>query len=368
VSPSSELRENMGTDSVAKVFVLTLLCAFILLVALFWAYVPSIILAFFIASTFYPLYAWMKKILGGRERLASLVVSLFILLVLIIPVGGFVGSLSKEAVELYGRTKDSVSLKKLQEMLQGDSIWAQRLRRGQKMLGVKFTATGAIENLAASTARTVGIYLSGQVTAMGANLLSFLVHFLVMMLIIYYIFYDGIRFRDYISDLLPFPVAQQNLMVGRFREMARAIIFGNGMNGVLQGILGGLGFLLFGLGSPILWGTFIAFSAFLPLLGATIVYVPAAVVLLIQGKKGLAIGFLIYNACYSLIMENVVKPKLIGKEMRMNSLLVFIGILGGMKLFGILGIIYGPLIMTVFLTLSDIYRMEYRDKLGWRNH
>ena len=77
----------------------------------------------------------------------------------------------------------------------------------------------------------------------------------------------------------------------------------------------------------------------------------------------MASGFLVYNLCYSAIMEYGGKPKFIGNETRMNSLLVFIGILGGMKIFGIMGIIYGPLIMTIFLTLSEIYRLEYRDKL-----
>jgi predicted PurR-regulated permease PerM len=81
---------------------------------------------------------------------------------------------------------------------------------------------------------------------------------------------------------------------------------------------------------------------------------------MLTGNTGLGIGFLLYNLCYSSIVEYLVKPRLIGKGMQMNSLLVFIGILGGLKLFGILGIIYGPLIMTVFLTLAEIYRLEYK--------
>ena len=76
---------------------------------------------------------------------------------------------------------------------------------------------------------------------------------------------------------------------------------------------------------------------------------------------GLAIGYLIYNVIYSSIIEYLVKPRVIGKGMQMNSLLVFVGIIGGIKLFGILGIIYGPLIITIFLTLAEIYRLEYKE-------
>ncbi|MBU2497726.1 MAG: AI-2E family transporter, partial [Proteobacteria bacterium] len=193
--------------------------------------------------------------------------------------------------------------------------------------------------------------------------LSFLVHFFLMMLTIYYVFRDGDRLKSYITGLLPFPVRQQNLMVNKFREMARAIIFGNGINGIIQGILGGIGFFAFGLGSPFLWGTVIGFMAFLPIIGASVVFVPATVILLINGKQGIAVVYLIYNVCYSSIMEYFVKPRLIGKGMKMNPLLVFIGIIGGMKLFGILGIIYGPLIITIFLTLAEIYRLEYKDSV-----
>ena len=80
---------------------------------------------------------------------------------------------------------------------------------------------------------------------------------------------------------------------------------------------------------------------------------------MLQGKVGLGLGYLAYNVFYSSIMEYFIKPRLIGQGMRMSSILVFIGIIGGMKLFGILGIIYGPLIITVFLTLAEIYRLEY---------
>lgn len=352
----------MERGPIAKAFFVALLCSAALLFTLFWAYLTSIVLALLLASAFYPLYAWLNKVLGARENLAALVISVFILLVIIIPVGGFIGTLSNEAVQFYDRTKESVSLKKIQEALEGDSLWATQLRRTQKRLGLELNSA-RLETTAASIARNVGVYLSLQLSAIGSNILNFLVHFFLMMLIIFYILRDGVRLKEYLSELLPFPAPQQNLMVARFRETAKALIFGNGINAIAQGIFGGFGFLFFGVGSPILWGTFIAFAALLPVVGATVVFIPATVVLLVQGEKGLAVGFLIYNLFYSALMEYGVKPKLIGNELRMNSLLVFIGILGGMKIFGIMGIIYGPLIMTIFLALCEIYRVEYRDKL-----
>jgi predicted PurR-regulated permease PerM len=253
-------------------------------------------------------------------------------------------------------------LLKIQQILEGDSIWAQRIRKVGELTGIEVNPE-TIEELATDLGRNVGLFLSKQLRSMASNLLNFLIHFFIMMLVVYYIFRDGERLKNYISELLPFPIEQQELVVSKFREMARAVIVGNGLNGIIQGIIGGFGFFFFGLGSPFLWGTLIGFMAFLPFIGASIVYVPAFIILILQGQTGTAIGFLVYNGAYSLIMEYLFKPRMIGKGMRMNALLVFIGILGGIKLFGILGIIYGPLIMTIFITLAELYRLEYKEAM-----
>jgi predicted PurR-regulated permease PerM len=352
----------MEKSFVSKVFLVVLIGVLILLLRLFWAYISAIILALLIASAFYPLYARVKRLLKGEERAASMLMTIFIFLVLVIPVGGFVGTLSNEAFDFYRRSKDAVSLLKIQQIIEGDSIWGQRIRKVEKLTGIEVNSE-TLEELATALGRNVGLFLSRQLRSMASNLLNFLIHFFLMMLVVYYIFRDGERLKNYISELLPFPTEQQELVVNKFREMARAVIVGNGLNGIIQGIIGGFGFVFFGLGSPFLWGTLIGFMAFLPFIGASIVYVPAFIILILHGQTGTAIGFLIYNGAYSIIMEYLFKPRMIGKGMRMNALLVFIGILGGIKLFGILGIIYGPLIMTIFITLAELYRLEYKEAM-----
>ena len=352
----------MGKSFVSKLFLIVLLVVLILLLRLFWAFISAIILALLIASVFYPLYSRLKKFLRGEERSAALLTTLFVFLVLVVIVGGFVGSLSNEALEFYDWSRSSVSLERIQEVLEGDSIWAQLIRRAGELTGVEFD-TKTLKQLSTSMGKDVGLYLSKQLGSVASNLFSFLIHFFLMIFIVYYIFRDSVRLKDYLSELLPFPLRQQELVIDKFREMARAVIVGNGINGIIQGILGGFGFSLFGLGSPVLWGTVIGFMAFLPIIGATVIYLPATVILLLQGHTGIALGFLSYNAAYSIIMEYFFKPKMIGKGMRMNSLLILIGILGGMKLFGILGIIYGPLIITIFVTIAEIYRLEYKEAM-----
>lgn len=345
----------------AKLFLIFFLCSLALLLRLFWTYVSAIVLALLVTSVLYPMYFWVKRLFRGRENSASMFMTLFVLLVLIIPVGWFIGTLSNEAFEFYNHTRSAVSLKQIQESLENDSIWAQRIRKIGKMTGMEFTPD-KLEKMAALVGKKVGLFLYKQISSTASNLLSLVVHFFLMMLVIYYIFRDGVRLKDYLTQLIPVPKQQLEKVIEKFREMGRAIIVGNGLSGIVQGILGGMGFFIFGLSSPFLWGTVIAFMALLPIVGSSVVFVPATAILILQGKTGVGIGFLIYNVLYSSTIEYFIKPRLIGKGMRMNPLLVFIGVIGGISLFGILGIFYGPLIITIFLTLAEIYRLEYREQ------
>ncbi|MBW1787734.1 MAG: AI-2E family transporter [Deltaproteobacteria bacterium] len=344
-----------------KVFLVLLLLSAILLLRLFWTYVSALVLALLLASVFSSVYMWAKnKLFRNRETPASLFMILLILVGLVTPASWFVGTVSNEAFDFYTHTRGSVSLSEIQELMRSDSVWVVRIRRAGELVGVEFTPEKVTE-LATAIGRYVGLFLYKQVTAVASNLVGFLIHFFLMLLTLFFLFRDGERLREYLMQLLPVPTDQLEKVVNKFREMARAIIVGNGLSGIVQGVLGGLGFSLFGLPSPFLWGTVMAFMAFLPIIGASFIYIPATVILLAKGKIGAGIGFLIYNILYSSIIEYLIKPRLIGQGMKMNSLLVFIGIIGGLKLFGIMGLVYGPLIITVFLTLAEIYRLEYKE-------
>ncbi|MBN1848126.1 MAG: AI-2E family transporter [Deltaproteobacteria bacterium] len=354
----------MEKPFISKLFLAVLLGFNILLFMLAWTYLSAIVLAFLISSAFYPIFSRVKKGLKDNEIAASLLMTLLIMMILIVPVSWFIGALSNEAFDFYNRTKNSVTLQEIQQGILGDSVWAQRVRNITELANIELNPQN-IQELTTAIGKNVGLFLANQLSAVASNLLGFLVNFFLMMLIVYYIFRDGERLKNYIMDLLPFPAKQQELVVNKFREMGRAVIFGNVLSGTIQGILGGFGFFLFDLGSPLLWGTIIGFLAFLPIIGASVVFIPTTIIILLIKKNiGIAVGYLLYNMAYSSIIEYFFKPRFIGKGMRMNPILVFIGILGGLKLFGILGIIYGPLIITIFITLAEIYRLEYSDTVS----
>jgi predicted PurR-regulated permease PerM len=131
-------------------------------------------------------------------------------------------------------------------------------------------------------------------------------------------------------------------------------------------MLGGVYFAILGLPSPILWGSVMAVLAFLPIFGIGLILVPASVILLVEGYFGQAVITFVFYIVLSFTVEYLLKPKFVGDHVKMHTLLVFLAILGGMAMFGVLGIIYGPLIATGFLTLSELYLNVYRTTLEKR--
>jgi predicted PurR-regulated permease PerM len=181
----------------------------------------------------------------------------------------------------------------------------------------------------------------------------------MMIIVIFFLLIDNERLANYILKRSPLPDNQERQLISKFREIAGAILIGNGICGIIQGILGGVAFTFFGLASPILWGGIMVILAFLPIFGIGLVLVPAALILFLKGRIAAAIIMLVFYAILSFSVEYLLKPKMVGKQVQMPTLLVFLSILGGLSVFGVLGIIYGPLIVTAFLTLSEIYLGNY---------
>ena len=195
---------------------------------------------------------------------------------------------------------------------------------------------------------------------MTANIVNFVVDFFFMLLIVFYLLIDSQRLVSFIVGLSPLPDDQDEKLIQKFKDMAGAILIGNGLGGLIQGTLGGIVFAFFGFRSPFLWGVIMALLAFLPIVGVGAVFMPAALYLILQGRLAAGIFFIVFYIVLSGGIEYLFKPKLVGKRVQMHTLLVFLSIIGGLKLFGILGIIYGPLVVTAFLTLTDIYESSYQ--------
>jgi predicted PurR-regulated permease PerM len=254
--------------------------------------------------------------------------------------------------------KDAVLNNQIKDFINSSNLLDQ-LNLLLGYVGLEFTLE-QLQSSISEIGKTVGFFLYEQASAIASNVMEFLIYFFFMLLITYYLFIDGKRLTSFIVGLSPLPQNQYEILIQKFKDIAWAVLIGNGLGGVIQGVLGGIVFSLFGFESAILWGVIMGLLAFLPIVGIGAVFLPAAVVLFFKGRIGAGIFFIVFYAILSGCIEYLFKPKLVGHRVKMHILLVLLSILGGLKLFGILGIIYGPLIVAAFLTLTDIYHVSYQ--------
>ncbi len=343
-------------DIILWFFLALFLVSCFLLGWLLWPFLSVIVLAIVVTGVFNPVYRILHRKLNAT--LSSLITCIIIFFVLFVPVSAFVGILANEAYDLYLTARDAVLNNPIKELLENSKI-VDKINDILTNFGIKISGDELNKGVA-ELGRTVGLFLYQQARSMTANIVNFVVNFFFMLLIVFYLLIDSQRLVSFIVGLSPLPDDQDEKLIQKFKDMAVAILLGNGLGGLIQGTLGGIVFALFGFKSPFLWGVIMALLAFLPIVGVGAVFLPAALYLILQGRLAAGIFFIIFYILLSGSIEYLFKPKLVGKRVQMHTLLVFLSLIGGLKLFGILGIIYGPLVATAFLTLTDIYESSYQ--------
>jgi predicted PurR-regulated permease PerM len=352
---SHKVTEQPSTQMIFKYFLIIFIVTIFFVGKLLWPFLSILVLGFVLAGTFYPVYDFFAK--KTRPVVASLMTCGVIFLVVFVPLVFLIGALSKEAYGLYLMGTSAATNQDLKELFHNSHIMERIegfLANYDIKLGAEYLNKGLSE-----LGRSVGLFLYEQVSVIASNVLKFLVNLALMLLVIFFLLIDGKKLISFLIELSPLPDDQDRKLMDKFHEMASVVLIVNGISGVIQGCLGGVAFAIFGLSSPLLWGSIMAILAFFPIVGIGAVIVPASAYLFLKGRIGAGIFFVIFYVVVSSVIEYVIKPKLVGNKVRIHTLLVFISVLGGLKVFGILGIIYGPLVITAFLTLTDIYRSSY---------
>jgi len=352
------MTEKATNYTILLFFLACFLVSIFLLGWLLWPFISIIILAAVVSGIFSPLYRFIAHRGAVRPSIASLVTCCVIFCILFVPIVVFVSILSKEAYDLYLMAKNAIISQQLRTLMEGSRI-LELTNNVLANFNVQITVD-QLNTYLSEIAKFVGLFLYDQARSIASNMLAFFINFFMMLLVIYYLLVDGARLVSFIVDLSPLPNNQDQILLKKFKDMAGAILLGNGFGGLIQGVAGGIVFSFFGLPSPFLWGVIMGLLAFLPIIGIGIVFIPAAIFLLLKGRIAASIFFIIFYIVLSGGVEYFFKPKLVGQRVKMHTLLVFLAIIGGLKLFGILGIIYGPLVITAFLTLTDIYRSNYQ--------
>jgi len=346
-------------------FVICFIGSIFVLSWLLFPFLPILVLGAVVSAVCYPLYWAIQKHPRISPAFSAFVTCFLIFLILFIPSVFFVGSLAQQALGLYQMARDAVFSEQINALLRDTHILD---RINTVLANFNYSVTGdEIKDAVSELIKFVGLFLYEQARVIASNTLAFVVNFFLMILVVYFLMLDGHRLIAYIVDLSPLPTAQERMLIGKFKEMTRILLIVNGLVGLIQGALIGVLFWIFGFNLAFLLGVIAGLLAFLPIIGIGAVLLPAAIYLILKGNIAAGVFFIVYYIVAGG-MEYYLKPKMVGDRVHMHPLLVFFAIIGGLKLFGMLGMIYGPLVVTAFLTMADIYRANYQRLVESEEH
>ena len=208
--------------------------------------------------------------------------------------------------------------------------------------------------------RGVSGQLAGRTLGFLGGLVGVIIQMFFVIFTMYYFFRDGDNIARTVRDSLPLEREQADSILTRTREVIDASVYGVITIAIIQGTLGGLAFWVLGLRSAIIWAVVMTFLSMVPMLGAFIVWVPAAIYLALTGHWMKALLLAAWGTLVIGMIDNFLRPKLVGSRTRLHELLIFFSVLGGLNVFGVLGVVLGPVVLAITLALIDVYRAAGR--------
>jgi predicted PurR-regulated permease PerM len=337
------------TDSHKKwLFMLFFLMIVVLTTFLFRNFLSALFVGGLMAYFIYPLYTKLLKKVKYKIiaqiilSIVSMVFLLGILSLIIIP-------LISQSQELYQKSNDYFSEDKL--CIFQDSPQCKTLQKVKSFANINdFDST--TKNIFKNFSTT----LFKNITNVISQVISFLLFIVVVVFSLFYFLDNGKEIRDTLMSVLPLKTSHKQRILNRLKDTINAVVGGNISTALMQGFFGGLIFFILGIPLSLFWGLLIAIFAFVPAVGPGIIWIPAATILFLQGNFVHGIILVVYSILILGSIDNILKPKLIGDKIKLSSFAIFLGVIGGLQLFGFLGLFFGPIIIALLVTCVEIYK------------
>ncbi len=348
----------MNKDDINKwvllliVFLIT--AVFLLMIRQF---LMAILLSGIFAALSHPIYSRFVKWFGGRRVPASIATILLILAVFLVPLGILLGIIATQAIKVAEIARPWVKqhlsepgtlTTTLQSLPFYDTIEPYRNQIVTK-LGELVSATSGfiVDRLSSVTFGTVQIFFMA----------------FVMLYCMFFFLIDGRKLLHKILYYLPLESKDEESMLEKFTSVSRATLKGTIVIGILQGGLAGAAFAVVGIPSAVFWSAIMAVLSIIPGIGSALVWGPTAIILITTGQLAKGLGLGIFCGLVVGSLDNLLRPILVGKSTQLHELMIFFGTLGGILMFGVAGIIIGPIVAALFVTVWEIYGMAFKDIL-----
>ena len=308
------------------------------LVPLAWAAILTIF--------FFPLHRRVLMKLPKPNLAAAMTITLVTVL-LVVPVAWLVPAFVSEALSVFRSIPSGEFIPKVRMLLE--------------RYFVQFPVPlGDFEDVVTRISQAAGTFIAQQSARLAGDVARFVFDLFVMLFAMFYLFRDGRKLVQLLGDVSPLAGDHRERMMEEVRELISVTVSSGFIVAIVQGVLGGLVFWVLGLPSPVFWGVVIGFLAFLPLVGPWLIWVPAAISLLLNGHTGRGVALLILGLVVVSGADNVLRPILIAGRSQLNGLLVFVSLLGGIQAFGFVGVVLGPLVVATAVGLLKGYRESLR--------
>lgn len=324
-------------------------------------FLDILIIAIVLASLFYPIQTFLNRVFGGRPSLAALLIVFVITFVIALPVLLFTASLVKQGVESVNQVTAWVNAGNIQRIMQHPSVdtFMDWLHAKLPFLDFgKLDLPGTVLQLTKNMGQLV---LSKGAVLLG-NLATIVSRFFIMIFIVFFLVRDGETMVSRARHLSPLRQDQEDKILDGVRAVARSVLLGTGVTAICQGLVGGIGLSFVGI-PGLFWGTLMGFASLIPIVGAALVWVPAAGYLVLLGKTTAAAFLSLWCIVLMGSIDNFLRPFLMRGEGGLSPFYIFLAIVGGVQYFGLLGILYGPLILSFATIMLYIYGVEYQDDL-----
>jgi predicted PurR-regulated permease PerM len=336
----------------SKAFLLLLILVTIAFGAILWQFHGAVFWGVILAILFAPLHRKLLRRMPRRTNLAALSTLGLCLVIVILPMTAITISLIQEATVVYERVRSgqlNFGLY-LQQVIAALPAWAVNL-----LERLNLTSVAELQEKFSSVAVQASQFLAAQALSIGQNTLEFVVSFGIMLYLLFFLLRDGNRLALRIGQATPLDDAHKRQLVDKFTTVIRATVKGNIVVAASQGALGGMIFWILGIQGPVLWGVLMAFLSLLPAVGAGLIWLPVAIYFIATGGVWQGVILIAYGVFVIGLVDNVLRPILVGKDTKMPDYVVLISTLGGMALFGLTGFVIGPVIAALFIATWDLF-------------
>jgi predicted PurR-regulated permease PerM len=310
--------------------------------AIAWAVVFSIV--------FYPVYVFLLKYL--RLKVFASFLTLIIIILIILGPFTYLSFILLDEIGNFIENINEGSLDSIKNIFSNPHV-TNIVNKVQSYIGIEGINIGdmIMENI-----KKIGRDVIGRLSSGIGNLAGMFIDFIFMLFAVFFFLKDGPDFLSRIRSYLPFNEEDKNRLITKVKDMVISTVFGGVVVAIVQGIIGGSAFYFLGIKSPVLWGASISVMSFLPLLGTFSIWGPMTGYLFIQGNYVKGIILLLVGVLGISMVDNILKPIIISGRTKMPTLAVFFSVLGGIKLFGFIGFIMGPLVLALFVSVFEIFR------------